>query len=133
MLLAGAPTDLSFLDPVDEADAPPQAVRLAAGELLLRIAEERRRRAAGLGAAGDAVPQRRMTGKAGARPNSAVYVCGGIAVCGAWLPVRCGWVTSVVLAAVKVGAPTDGVSSSNGYATPPAPQARAASAHQVRA
>ncbi len=74
MLLAGAPTDLSFLDPVDEADAPPQAVRLAAGELLLRIAEERRRRAAGLGAAGDAVPQRRMTGKAGARP-AALFTC----------------------------------------------------------
>jgi len=88
---------------VDEADAPPQAVRLAAGELLLRIAEERRRRAAGLDAAGAAVPQRRMTGKAGARPaarpNSAAHLGGGIAVCGSWLPVRCCWAASVVLAA----------------------------------
>lgn len=64
---AGSPTDLSFLDPVNEADAPPQAVRLAAGELLLRIEEERRRRCAGLGALADAMPQRRMVGKAGAR------------------------------------------------------------------
>ena len=66
MRRAGSPTDLSFLDPVNEADAPPQAVRLAAGELLLRIEEERRRRAAGLGAAAGTIPQRRMAGKAGA-------------------------------------------------------------------
>ena len=63
---AGSPTDLSFLDPVNEADAPPQAVRLAAGELLLRIEEERRRRAAGLGPAAGTIAQRRMAGKAGA-------------------------------------------------------------------
>lgn len=63
---AGNPTDLSLLDPVSEADAPPQAVRLAAGELLLRIEEERRRRAAGLDALASRVPQRRMFGKAGA-------------------------------------------------------------------
>ena len=50
---------------MNEADAPPQAVRLAAGELLLRIGEERRRRAAGLGCAAGIIPQRRMVGKAG--------------------------------------------------------------------
>ena len=54
--------DLSFLDPVNMADCPPVAIRLAAGELVLRIREERRRRAASGLDQQPQLPQQRMVG-----------------------------------------------------------------------
>lgn len=44
---AGKRSDLTFLDPMNKADCPPKAIALAAGELVLRIREEKRRRKAG--------------------------------------------------------------------------------------
>lgn len=63
---SGRCTDLSFLDPIVREDTPPQAIRLAAGELALRITEGRRRQAAGLGEALlGSICHTRMHGKAG--------------------------------------------------------------------
>ncbi len=62
--MPGRATDLSFMDPINVEDAPTRAVQLAAGELALRIAEERRRRIVGLAG----MPQlqaRPMVGKPG--------------------------------------------------------------------
>lgn len=44
---AGKRSDLTFLDPMNKADCPPKAIALAAGELVLRIREEKRRRQVG--------------------------------------------------------------------------------------
>lgn len=44
---AGKRSDLTFLDPMNKADCPPKAIALAAGELVLRVREEKRRRKAG--------------------------------------------------------------------------------------
>ena len=62
--MPGRATDLSFMDPINVEDAPTRAVQLAAGELALRVAEERRRRVVGLAG----MPQlqaRPMIGKPG--------------------------------------------------------------------
>jgi hypothetical protein len=68
MWRAGRCTDLSFLDPIVREDTPAQAIRLAAGELALRIQAGRRRQLDGLGEGLLAlIRQRRMHGKAGAR------------------------------------------------------------------
>ena len=54
--------DLTFLDPMNKADCPPKAIALAAGELVLRMREERRRREAGGIAADPPLPSKRMSG-----------------------------------------------------------------------
>lgn len=58
----GKRCDLTFLDPMNKADCPPKAIALAAGELVLRMREERRRRKAGGIAADPPLPSRRMSG-----------------------------------------------------------------------
>jgi len=56
---------LGQLDPVHVEDAPPEGIRLAAGELTLRAAEERRRIA--VGSADGPLPIQMMNGAPGAR------------------------------------------------------------------
>lgn len=58
----GKRCDLTFLDPMNKADCPPKAIALAAGELVLRIREEKRRREVGGIAADPPLPSRRMSG-----------------------------------------------------------------------
>lgn len=58
----GKRSDLTFLDPMNKADCPPKAIALAAGELVLRMREEKRRREAGGVAADPPLPSRRMSG-----------------------------------------------------------------------
>lgn len=58
----GKRSDLTFLDPMNKADCPPKAIALAAGELVLRMREEKRRREAGGVAADPVLPSRRMSG-----------------------------------------------------------------------
>ncbi|KAK9825321.1 hypothetical protein WJX74_009284 [Apatococcus lobatus] len=70
--MPGRATDLSFMDPINVEDAPTRAVQLAAGELALRIAEERRRRVVGLAG----MPQlqaRPMVGKPGAKNERGMH------------------------------------------------------------
>ena len=59
---SGKRSDLTFLDPMNKADCPPKAIALAAGELVLRIREEKRRREVGGIAAEPALPTKRMCG-----------------------------------------------------------------------
>ena len=66
----GKRSDLTFLDPMNKADCPPKAIALAAGELILRIREERRRREVGGLAADPPLPTKRMSGgKPGKHPT----------------------------------------------------------------
>lgn len=58
----GKRSDLTFLDPMNKADCPPKAIALAAGELILRTREEKRRREAGGIAAEPPLPSKRMSG-----------------------------------------------------------------------
>ncbi|KAL0026074.1 hypothetical protein WJX79_007057 [Trebouxia sp. C0005] len=58
----GKRSDLTFLDPMNKADCPPKAIALAAGELVLRMREEKRRREAGGIAAEPQLPGKRMCG-----------------------------------------------------------------------
>ncbi|DBA81611.1 TPA: hypothetical protein ACH3X1_007371 [Trebouxia sp. C0004] len=58
----GKRSDLTFLDPMNKADCPPKAIALAAGELVLRMREEKRRREAGGIAAEPPLPGKRMCG-----------------------------------------------------------------------
>ena len=58
----GKRSDLTFLDPMNKADCPPKAIALAAGELVLRIREEKRRREVGGIAADPTLPSKRMCG-----------------------------------------------------------------------
>lgn len=58
----GKRSDLTFLDPMNKADCPPKAIALAAGELVLRMREEKRRREAGGIAAEPPLPGKRMSG-----------------------------------------------------------------------
>ena len=58
----GKRCDLTFLDPMNKADCPPKAIALAAGELVLRMREEKRRREVGGIAADPPLPSRRMSG-----------------------------------------------------------------------
>ena len=58
----GKRCDLTFLDPMNKADCPPKAIALAAGELVLRMREEKRRREVGSIAADPPLPSRRMSG-----------------------------------------------------------------------
>lgn len=58
----GKRCDLTFLDPMNKADCPPKAIALAAGELVLRMREENRRREVGSTAADPPLPSRRMSG-----------------------------------------------------------------------
>ena len=59
----GKRCDLTFLDPMNKADCPPKAIALAAGELVLRMREEKRRREVGGVAADPPLPSRRMSGE----------------------------------------------------------------------
>lgn len=58
---------LGALDPVHIQDAPPEGIRLAAGELTLRAAEERRRIA--VGSAAGPLPIQMMSGTPGAKDS----------------------------------------------------------------
>jgi len=58
----GKRSDLTFLDPMNKADCPPTAIALGAGELVLRMREEKRRREAGGIAADPPLPSKRMCG-----------------------------------------------------------------------
>ena len=58
----GKRSDLTFLDPMNKADCPPKAIALAAGELVLRMREEKRRREAGGIAAEPPLPGKCMCG-----------------------------------------------------------------------
>ena len=58
----GKRSDLTFLDPMNKADCPPTAIALAAGELVLRMREEKRRREAGGISADPPLPSKRMCG-----------------------------------------------------------------------
>lgn len=70
----GKRSDLTFLDPMNKADCPPKAIALAAGELVLRMREEKRRREVGGIAAEPALPGRRMSGgKPGMRAGRATF------------------------------------------------------------
>eukprot|EP00891_Asterochloris_glomerata_P005677 jgi/Astpho2/5677/Aster-02919 len=66
--------DLSFLDPVNTADCPPTAVRLAAGELVLRIREEQRRRAIGNICAASMQTRRMTSNKPGAKDEAGLHI-----------------------------------------------------------
>lgn len=66
----GKRSDLTFLDPMNKADCPPKAIALAAGELVLRLREEKRRREVGGIAADPALPGRRMSG---GKPGRGAY------------------------------------------------------------
>lgn len=87
----GKRSDLTFLDPMNKADCPPKAIALAAGELVLRIREEKRRREVGGIAAEPALPTKRMCGgKPGAVDENGVYtdtedVDCAICKCDMWL------------------------------------------------
>ena len=59
---AGKRSDLTFLDPMNKADCPPKAIALAAGELVLRVREEKRRRKAGGLIGKSQLPMLRMSG-----------------------------------------------------------------------
>lgn len=65
---AGKRLTLSTLDPVSMEDVPEAAVRLAAGELALRIKKELHRQKAGLADILTFMPRRRMEGKPGEWP-----------------------------------------------------------------
>lgn len=65
---AGKRSDLTFLDPMNKADCPPKAIALAAGELVLRIREERRRRKAGGLNGRSLLPSVQMSGNSPGRP-----------------------------------------------------------------
>jgi len=69
LYFAGQRADTSYLDPIKVEDAPPEAIRLAAAELALRVQEERRRRSAGLGENPEEMTHQRMTGKPGMLPS----------------------------------------------------------------
>ena len=58
----GKRSDLTFLDPMNKADCPPTAIAVAAGELVLRMREEKRRREAGGISADPPLPSKRMCG-----------------------------------------------------------------------
>ncbi|KAL0051456.1 hypothetical protein WJX82_007798 [Trebouxia sp. C0006] len=70
----GKRSDLTFLDPMNRADCPPKAIALAAGELVLRMREEKRRREAGGIAAEPPLPGKRMcSGSPGAVDENGMY------------------------------------------------------------
>lgn len=74
----GKRSDLTFLDPMNKADCPPKAIALAAGELVLRMREEKRRRKAGGVAADPPLPSRRMSG---GKPGRGHHACTGASPC----------------------------------------------------
>ena len=72
---AGKRSDLTFLDPMNKADCPPKAIALAAGELVLRIREEKRRRHVG-GVEGQApLPTVRMRGGSPGIRRRTLHAC----------------------------------------------------------
>lgn len=72
----GKRSDLTFLDPMNKADCPPKAIALAAGELVLRIREEKRRREVGGIAADPPLPSKRMCGgKPGRQTKCHLLTC----------------------------------------------------------
>ena len=71
---AGQRADVSFLDPINVEDAPAEAVRLAVGELAVRIHEERRRREVGLAGRPD-ITIRGMSGIIGMRLSDLFCTC----------------------------------------------------------
>ena len=72
---AGKRSDLTFLDPMNKADCPPKAIALAAGELVLRIREEKRRRKAGGLTGKSQLPMLRMSGNSPGRDLPSLKFC----------------------------------------------------------
>lgn len=72
---AGKRSDLTFLDPMNKADCPPKAIALAAGELVLHIREEKRRRKAGGLTGKSQLPTMRMSGNSPGRDSTSLEFC----------------------------------------------------------